>query len=66
MKKNLTKFVGGLALLGTAFTVQAQTNLLFNANGETGDMTGWNVEQNGGDGWHVGPGYVGEHFCDLL
>ncbi len=57
MKTNFIKFIGSLTLLGVAFTASAQTNLLLNANGETGDMTDWTILQNGGDGWYVGTGF---------
>ena len=32
----------------------AYTNLLVNPGAETGDMTGWTVDSNGGDGWNEG------------
>jgi hypothetical protein len=60
MKTNLIKHLMLMALIGwTNMKVEAQfdTNLRLNANGETGDMTDWNVEQNGGNGWYVGWGY---------
>jgi hypothetical protein len=59
MKTNLLKLTCGLALLGAAATAPAQTdtNLLLNANGQTGDMTDWTVVANGGSGWYVGTGY---------
>ena len=59
MKTSLLKLVCGLALLGAAATAPAQTdtNLLLNANGQTGDMTDWTVVANGGSGWYVGTGY---------
>jgi hypothetical protein len=59
MITNFIKFIGSVALLGAAFAAPAQTNLLFNANGEAGDMTGWNIDQNDGNGWYVGTGYGG-------
>ena len=45
--------------LDVSLTVSTPTsNLLINGTGEAGDMSGWKVEQSGGDGWKVlGDGY---------
>jgi hypothetical protein len=63
MKTNLIKhpFLLTLAVVSISFAARAQfnVNLLQNANGEAGNMTGWTVVASGGDGWAVANGYSG-------
>jgi F-box associated region/EGF domain/Calcium-binding EGF domain len=49
---------GDASTTSTAVTLYLQEpgNLLQNPGGETGDMSGWQILQNGGGGWGVGPG----------
>ena len=63
MKTNLIKHPLLMALVAavTAITARAQlsTNLLQNANGQTGNLSGWTAVASGGNGWHVGTDYGG-------
>lgn len=61
MKTNLIKHPLSMVLVVVSISITARaqfnTNLLLNANGQTGDMTDWTVVANGGSGWYVGTGY---------
>jgi hypothetical protein len=57
MKKIILPFVLGAGLIAPCVYGQPSTNLLVNANGEAGNMTGWTVTANGGSGWYVGDGF---------
>jgi len=48
-------------VIASVFTVNAVSaqNLLTNPGAETGDMSGWTIIANGGDGWRVGT--IGEY-----
>jgi hypothetical protein len=63
MKTNRIKhsLLMGLIAVSTIITARAQsdTNLLLNANGQTGNMTDWTAVLSGGNGWYVGNGYSG-------
>ncbi|MBD1833768.1 cadherin-like domain-containing protein [Cyanobacteria bacterium FACHB-472] len=58
---NVTDGNGGSTAASQSFTLAAVNdapilNLLTNPGAETGDMSGWNILQNGGNGWAVQSG----------
>jgi hypothetical protein len=59
MKTALRFLLLASGLLGASLPARAYSNLLANAYGQDGNMSGWTVEANGGNGWHVATDYGG-------
>lgn len=46
----------------TTTSYPSDQNLLTNPGAELGNMTGWTVSENGGNGWYVGSGGIGGNY----
>jgi hypothetical protein len=61
MKQTILAWVSGMTMVVSSSAQPYNSNLLINPGAETGDMTGWSVTANGGNGWALSLGSL-VHF----